>query len=48
MAFFTAFVISDLYATFRTVLIVMRLVHKKAVNAKLLECNHIVLSALVV
>ena len=48
MALFVLAVNKGLCATFRTVLKIMALIHKQAVNAELLKRHHIVLAALVV
>ena len=47
MVLFTAVVSRDLGTTFRTVFIAVRLVHIQAVNAQLLEGDHIVFSGIV-
>ena len=48
MALFVLAVNKGLCTTFRTVLVVMRLINKKSIHTQFFKCDHIILSALVV
>lgn len=48
MALFVLAVNKGLCATFRTVLVVVCLVHKQPIHAQLFKCYHIILAALVI
>ena len=48
MALFVLAVNKGLCTTFRTVLVVIRLINKKSIHTQFFKCDHIILTALVV